>query len=184
MLKWEHLPSFVDKIETPRLLLRLPRLADTPALQDILCSEHVRQFLGGPISPGAAQVRVVTMVQTWQDTGRGTWIVCECGKDEAIGTCSLGLFEDEIEVSYMLAHSAWGRGYATEAAGAVIAYGFQALKLERIIGVTQEANQGSQHVLEKLGMRHIRNLWKWDAPQRLYELTQTEWSVSGSFIQV
>jgi [ribosomal protein S5]-alanine N-acetyltransferase len=75
----------------------------------------------------------------------------------------------------MLAPAYWGYGYATEAATACLTYGFQTLQLDHIIGVTQEANRGSQRVLEKLGMRHLRNLWKWNAPQRLYQLTRTEW---------
>jgi RimJ/RimL family protein N-acetyltransferase len=55
----------------------------------------------------------------------------------------------------------WGRGYATEAARAVIAEAFGDLDMDRLVAITREANVGSRHVLEKLGfqMEGVRHVW-------------------------
>ena len=58
----------------------------------------------------------------------------------------------DIELGYTLARAAWGRGYATEAARAVLRWGFAGLRLHRIVAVADPANAASLHVLEKLGM--------------------------------
>jgi ribosomal-protein-alanine N-acetyltransferase len=167
-----------EAVETPRLLLRRPTLTDTSFLTSLFQNEQVKRFLGGALSPQAAEERVARLFRSWEAIDGqtwGEWVVCEKGSNESVGICSLGFFETEVEVAYMLAPVYWGHGYATESATACLAYGFQTLQLDHIIGVTQEPNLGSQRVLEKLGMRHVRDLWKWNAPQRLYQVTRTEW---------
>jgi RimJ/RimL family protein N-acetyltransferase len=58
----------------------------------------------------------------------------------------------DIEVGYRLLPGAWGRGFATEGARAIVAYGFDDLGLDRIIGVTHRDNRASQRVLLKAGL--------------------------------
>jgi RimJ/RimL family protein N-acetyltransferase len=58
----------------------------------------------------------------------------------------------DIEVGYRLLPSAWGRGFATEGAKALVDYGFDDLGLYRIIGVTHPGNKASQRVLMKAGL--------------------------------
>ncbi len=164
-----------ETLETPRLLLRPPLPVDAPALSLLDQDERVRQFLGGALSSQHAETRASDIVRHWQNFGRGLWVVCAKETSEQIGLCALGLFEEEVEVSYKLFPAYWGRGYATEAASACLSYGFQTLHLQQILGVTQETNRSSQRVLEKLGMRHVGNLEKWNALQRVYVLTRDEW---------
>ena len=59
----------------------------------------------------------------------------------------------DIEVGYRLLPGAWGRGFATEGAKAIVDYGFDDLGLHRIIGVTHPGNKASQRVLQKSGLR-------------------------------
>jgi RimJ/RimL family protein N-acetyltransferase len=59
----------------------------------------------------------------------------------------------EVEVGYRLRHQAWGRGYATEGARALVRYGLDTLGLYRIIGLTHPDNVASQRVLQKAGLR-------------------------------
>ena len=59
----------------------------------------------------------------------------------------------DIEVGYRLLPKAWGQGFATEGAKAIVDYGFDDLGLNRIIGVTHPANSASQRVLQKAGLR-------------------------------
>jgi RimJ/RimL family protein N-acetyltransferase len=57
-----------------------------------------------------------------------------------------------VEVGYRLLPAAWGRGFATEGAKAIVDYGFDDLGLNRIIGVTHSGNKASQRVLQKAGL--------------------------------
>ena len=59
----------------------------------------------------------------------------------------------DIEVGYRLLPRAWGHGFATEGAKALVDYGFDDLGLHRIIGVTHPGNKASQRVLQKAGLR-------------------------------
>jgi len=58
----------------------------------------------------------------------------------------------DVEVGYRLLPEAWGRGFATEGARALVDFGFQDLGLDRIIGVTHPGNEASQRVLLKAGL--------------------------------
>ncbi len=60
----------------------------------------------------------------------------------------------EVEIGYRLPRSAWGQGYATEGAAALLHYGFEAVGLNRIIGLAYPANKPSQRVLEKIGLEY------------------------------
>ena len=58
----------------------------------------------------------------------------------------------DVEVGYRLLPEAWGRGFATEGAQALVDFGFDALGLDRIIGLTHRGNMASQRVLTKAGL--------------------------------
>ncbi len=86
----------------------------------------------------------------------GFWIIEADG--EFLGWVSLRKTKnwDEATLGYRLSLSAWGKGYATEAASAVIAMGFQSKAIKSIVATTYEKNVPSQRVLEKLGMVLLR----------------------------
>ena len=69
-----------------------------------------------------------------------------------------------VEVGWRLAAAAWDRGYATEAARASVAFGFERLDLRSIVAVVETGNARSLRVAAKLGMR--------PAPDRLHPLTR------------
>jgi RimJ/RimL family protein N-acetyltransferase len=70
------------------------------------------------------------------------------------------------ELGYWIGVPFWGRGYATEAARAAVAFGFETLRLNRIYAHHFAGNTASQRVLEKIGMRHEgrsrQHIQKWD----------------------
>ena len=73
-----------------------------------------------------------------------------------IGRCGLKLSDaepTEATLWYVLARSAWGQGFATEAAQAVLAFGFEELRLHRVFVDIDPRNQSSLRVAEKLGLR-------------------------------
>lgn len=78
----------------------------------------------------------------------------------------------DVELLYALDRTAWGRGLATEAAGAALAYGFEVAGLGRIIGITRPANAASRRILEKLGMRYEREVEIFGIEAVLYGLSR------------
>jgi RimJ/RimL family protein N-acetyltransferase len=104
-----------------------------------------------------------------------------------IGNCGLRLDEAagrEGEIGYEIDPAHWGRGYATEAAGAMVRLGFEKLDLHRIRAWTVADNAASRRVLEKVGLRLegrlrenrcFKGRW-WDTA--LYGLLEREWQIS------
>jgi RimJ/RimL family protein N-acetyltransferase len=90
------------------------------------------------------------------------------------------------ELGYRLKRSEWGRGLATEAAGAVVDWGFTTCAYETVFGSTSAVNHGSRRVMEKIGMRFARAIpFTWPTPfpgselgEVVYEMTRDEWRAS------
>lgn len=94
-----------------------------------------------------------------------TFVVVRKTDGRLIGTCALHVVVSEINrdqasLGYILRRDAWGFGYATEAAKALIAFGFGELRLHRIWATCRPANQASANVMRKAGMEqegHLRD---------------------------
>jgi len=86
------------------------------------------------------------------------------------GWVSLTPLEDtgRIQLAYRLVHDAWGHGYATEAAGAMLNYGFTRLELPEIVAVVWPDNVASVRVLEKLGFCFEKAAWYYGAAVSLF----------------
>ena len=101
--------------------------------------------------------------------------------DEFIGTCGIEPFkldgQPEVELGYRLCLKFWGKGYAREAAAAVLEYGFGDLKLAKIMAFVLPQNRASVKILEQLGFRYLRNFMHGDLPHRLYEFAVPQDSV-------
>ena len=176
MEKQKHHNAPIEEIETTHLRLLRPTAVDALTLRNLWRNERVRQFLGGVvISEEVIEGKIASLHQHWAKHGFGQWTIYEKDAGQIIGLCGLHHSDEGIEISYMFFPAFWGRGRATEAASTSLTHGFRLLGLERIVAITQEANHGSCRLLEKVGMHHSHNLWRWNATQRVYELTQAEW---------
>ncbi len=91
--------------------------------------------------------------------GFGLWAVEVLGVAEFVGYVGLSTpgyetaFTPCVEIGWRLASAHWGKGYATEAARAALAYGFETLGLREIVSFTVPANIRSRAVMERLGMQ-------------------------------
>ncbi len=95
----------------------------------------------------------------YRRNGYGRWAVEHLNTSTFLGWCGLKLHEDGmVDLGYRFLKSQWGKGYATEASLACIAYGFDHLGLNEIVGRTAQENTASVKVLEKCGMA----FWKID----------------------
>jgi len=100
----------------------------------------------------------------------GRWTVLLRKTNEYLGWCGLKYHSDvnEVDIGFRFHKKYWGRGYATEAAEACLKYGFEKLKLKRIIGRAMKDNIASIKVLEKIGMKFEREELLHEGPGVIY----------------
>ena len=161
-------------LKTERLLIRKIQLSDIPALVEIWTDPEVTRFMGGPRNKDFLIQSFTEDVEVGQPDPYDLWPVIEIASNQVIGHC--GLLEKEvdgqpeIELVYVLHRSAWGKGYATEAAIALRDYAFDTCQLERLIALLDPANRGSEHVAQKLGMSLEKEVSRGDKLMRVYAL--------------
>ncbi|MDJ0340309.1 GNAT family N-acetyltransferase [Streptomyces sp. H10-C2] len=113
----------------------------------------------GLLTPEQAAASVARFQTDFDQRGFGWWAVEVSATGEFIGFAGLDQVDDGfpftgVEIGWRLARSAWGHGYATEAARAVLAFGFEALALPEILAVTTATNVRSQAVMRRIGMTY------------------------------
>lgn len=140
-------------IETDRLILRPPILADLHRWVDLMADPVVAQYIGGVQPPSMVWRGIMTIAGSWQLTGVGMFSVVEKATDQWIGRvgpwCPLGW--PGTEVGWALRRDAWGKGFAVEAARATMDYAVDTLGWTDIIHSISPANKPSQRVAERLG---------------------------------
>lgn len=147
-------------VETERLRMRMYRQEDLEAFYEIACDPQVRRYFpeDSKIERGDVLTSLPRRLDYWRQNGFGQFGVFEKGSGKLIGYCGLKNLEntDEIEIYYGYARDSWGRSYATEAAAAVLRFGFEETDLERIVAITHTENTASQKVIEKIGLKWER----------------------------
>jgi RimJ/RimL family protein N-acetyltransferase len=175
-------------LETERLVLRPLRADDLRALYAMHSDEDVVRWLYNEVRT-EQEVRELLerKMAMMAFTEEGQWLssaitLRESG--EVVGDLSLHWVSEAHrcgEVGFIMAPAHHGRGYATEAARALLPFAFETMGLHRLIGRTEARNAGSARVLEKLGMRleaHlVENEWvkgEWQS-ELVYALLDREW---------
>ena len=149
--------------ETPRLVLRWITTDDAPFILELLNEPSFIQYIGdkGVRSLEDARNYILTgPVASYQRFGFGLYLVLLKETGAPIGMCGL-LKRDtlpDVDVGYAYRPAFWSRGYAYEAASAVLAHGREAFGLKRIVAITSPDNAGSKALLEKLGLRYEETL--------------------------
>ncbi len=137
-------------------MLRPCAAADTGALHALWTDAAVRRWLWDEvvIDRATASEVIAASAASFASRGFGQWCVEVRGEAGLIGFAGLREIEapPEVELLYGFAPAQWGRGFATEASRAVLAYGFQTAGLARIAGRTDTPNRASARVLERIGM--------------------------------
>ena len=143
-------------LETARCGLRRFTPDDRDWLCDLYADEEVTRYLGGVRTPAQVDELLQTRILEYYDAhpGLGIWMTIERATGARLGFHLLNNIQGEsiIQVGYSLTRAAWGRGFATEVAAAVLRYGFVDLGLPRIAGMANLGNVASQRVLEKIGL--------------------------------
>ncbi len=148
-------------VETERLLLRELLPADDSGIFELDSDPEVQKYLGNnPIKHvEEARSAIAFIRQQYLENGIGRWAVIEKETNSFVGWAGLKFVREKINnhinyhnVGYRLIKKYWGKGYATEAAKASLAYGFDELKLKDIYAMADVNNDASRRVLEKVGL--------------------------------
>ncbi len=139
-------------LETERLVLRQPTLADVKGIARIVGDKRVAINLRRVPHPYSTY-DAVNFVSAVANAGGMTTFLIE-HKNQPIGLASLAWeVEGTPELGYCLGAEHWGRGFGTEAARAVIDYAFEEFAITRILSGARVLNPASRHVLEKCGFQ-------------------------------
>lgn len=151
-------------LTTERLFLRHFHILDVEPMLRVFEDAEVMRFGDGVQTREWIQDWLRTCLERYYQTwGFGPYAVVERSSHKVIGYCGLFFFPDvagqpEVEIGYRLARSAWGQGYATEAARAVRDFAFGTLGLTRLIAMIDPANVASIRVAEKIGMQYEKEV--------------------------
>lgn len=172
-------------IDTKRLRLRGFRQGDLSTFMLILQDREVLKYLPRtePWSTTVTKTWLASQAHHWRKHGFGWWIVVEQSTDAVLGWCGLRRLQEtgEVELLYMLGRSAWGKGYASEAAVASVAYAFHKTSLQALIGLVHPDNAASIQVLHKVGMRRKDRCSYFGLTLEKYRLTRAAYmAVSDS----
>ena len=155
-------------LHTERLVLRPPTMEDLGEYAPIFADPEVMRYIGdGSLrTPDRVAKSVARIRELFVTRGIGGFVLVERETGDILGDCFLVPIMrsgadpsdmtdrgPEIELGYRLKKDAWGKGYATEAAGAVLnwATGDDGPRLSEVVGVTHPDNEPSKRVLRKLG---------------------------------
>lgn len=142
-------------LTTERLLIRPFTLADVDAYHRVIHSDPaVMRYLPGGVTKTRAETAAELQgyIDHGEQYGYGFEALIERATGAFVGDVGLDHLDDQVAIGYTLGSAFWGKGYATEAARAVLAYSFDVLKFDTIIAVAQPENAASLRVLEHLGM--------------------------------
>ena len=146
----------MEIVASARLVLRTWQLEDAEALFKIYSNPELYRFTGAEPFPDVETTRRYMeeyFIKRPKELGFGVWAVVEKASGKLVGTCGLDYFDGrpELGLGYWFDPEYWGRGYATEAARACVAYAFDKLNAPELASMTHSQNKASQRVLEKAG---------------------------------
>lgn len=172
----------LPEIETGRLRLRQFTPGDADGFAALRADLDVMRYIKGTGQTREEVLKALehNRVSRWQQHGFGNWAVALKDDGALIGWCGLGFLDNtpEIEIGYGFDKKYWGQGIGTEAARAALRFGFEQLELERIVAVAIPENTGSRHIMEKLGMKYVKDAFFYETDVVYYAITREEYLVN------
>lgn len=165
-------------LETPRLLFRLIQSSDAEAMFEMDSDPEVHLYLGNNPLKHIDEVYPIIENLQWQYTefGIARMAVNLKETDEFVGWAGLkrernlpdrGIF---IDLGYRFLKKHWGKGYGSEVAKALVDYGFNVMKLEKINAYADTGNEASRRILEKSGLKFIETFIEDGVEEAWYEI--------------
>lgn len=140
-------------IETPRLLLRVPRLEDFEGYAELVGDEETARYIGGHVPRATAWRKFLQQPGAWLVQGYGMFSVIDKASGQWLGQVGPWIPDGwpGNEIGWSLRRSAWGQGFAGEAAIAAIDWAFAHLGWDDMIHCIAPANVASQRLAQRLG---------------------------------
>lgn len=170
----------IPQLVTERLALRGLDSSDFEPYAAICADPEVRRYLGDgrPLDRAGAWREMAVLLGHWRLRGFGQWALIERASGELVGRA--GLWQPEgwpgLEVGWVLSRAHWGRGFATEAAGASLDHAFRTLGAGRVISLIHPDNTASVRVAKRLGERYEQPVILADTTHDLYAISRAGWS--------
>lgn len=146
-------------LETDRLVLRNWIDSDRDLFREIFSDPKVMEFFPYRRSHDEADETMIRVREMIDRDGVGFFATVLKETEEPIGFCGLSLTNlepalptDTVEIGWRLATRFWGHGYVTEAARALLAFGFEERGYDEIVSFAVAANTRSTGVMERIGM--------------------------------
>ena len=165
-------------LETERLLLRPFEIADAADVQRLAGAKEVAAttlHIPHPYEDGMAEQWIGTHREAFESRRQAVFAIVVRDSRELCGAIGLGIAQahTRAELGYWVGVPYWNKGYCSEAAAAVIAYGFDVLKLHRIAASHFASNPASGRVMQKIGMLYegyrTAHIKRWDEYHDLVE---------------
>lgn len=179
-----------------RFLLRPWRSSDTGPCAAMNADPEVMRYFPSVLSAGDNDVLIRRIDEHFALHGFGLWVLELPGTVPFAGFVGLlrvpfeAHFTPAVEIGWRLVPHAWGKGYATQAAQAVLRHAFQVLNMTDIVSFTTARNQRSQAVMRRLGMR-TRAADNFEHPllppghalrmHVLYRLRREQWQLQSAY---
>lgn len=166
-------PVRIPRLVTERLVLRAPRRDDFDAYAASAADAEFATFLGGPVDGRLAWRLFCAQIGGWM-LGAGGWLAITVpGEDRMLGI--VGAFRREsapevVEIGWSVFRSHWRKGYAAEAAQAMVDLAFDAWDEPRVIAYIDAKNEASKGVARRLGMTSLGPSSFYGEPCDLFEL--------------
>ena len=179
----------IPVLETERLRLRPFTFDDEAAVFALVSDPEVARFVRFEAHRTPAETRAfLELVDRYYRRGEPfAWAIARREDGRLIGSCGFVSHAGErksAEIGYWLGKPYWGKGYAAEAAQALVRFGFEQMGLERVEAKCFLENRAGQRVIEKLGMKFVgtdrSEMIKGEYPElRLYAVARQDWERAG-----
>ncbi len=145
-------------LETERLLLRRLELGDADRVEELASDYELAKTtltVPHPYPVGSAADFIRSMWEA-EDSGLVAFAIVEKESESLVGIINIKqtLAYKRGELGYWVGRPFWGKGYGTEAARAVVEFGFKELGLNKVFAGAFADNPGSWRIMEKVGMKH------------------------------
>ncbi len=175
-------------IETERLRLRMFEARDLDSAWRLFNDLEVQKYLAPENRRTRERLKITlhNAVEYWKQRGFGLWCVGEKSRDTMRGYCGFQHLDETpaIETVFAFHKSAWGKGFATEAANASLRFGFEELKLEKLYAATHPENAASRCVLERVGMVFENRATHYGIDTVTYSISRGDFKSRGDFYKL
>ncbi len=168
-------------LETERLTLKPRTIEDLNSCVEMDTTPQVTEYISGEWNGSYGHITFLKeRILKSYPSGLGYWsIFANENPTDFLGWIHLLPVENDrqaAEIGWRLKYPAWGNGYATEAAQAIIIYAFNTAKINRIVAYTHSANSRSIKMMNRLGLKYVTDfIYEGKTPSLFYEIEKNKY---------